>query len=334
MIHIMKKKNSIIEIAKKAGVSTATVSRVINNNDGYGEETKKKVLRTIKECGYMPNLNAASLRTHRSNCIGVIVPDITNEFFARLVRELEIFFIDKRYTLLICDTNEDSRKEQIQIKNLLERNVDAIIYISGQDIISDAENIHSIPLVYIDRCPRNAQILIQSDNVFGGYIATKELLEKGCRKILLMRDKRNVSTVVERKKGYLNALNENEIAYDTKLELCIMPEYDDAKTTIERILAKSDLFFDGIFCTADMIALGCVNGLQNLGYSIPRDVKIVGFDNVSISKFCNPPITTVTQHTKDLAVRTGQTVLSLIAGENISNTNIIIPVSLERRETT
>jgi len=105
-----KEKNSIVEIAKRTNVSIATVSRVINRAEGYSEKTKQKVLKAIRESGYSPNLNAVSLRTHKSMCIGVIVPDIMNEYFARLIRELDDFFVTQKYTLLICDTNEDEKK--------------------------------------------------------------------------------------------------------------------------------------------------------------------------------------------------------------------------------
>ena len=109
---VAEKKNSIVEIAKRANVSIATVSRVINRAEGYSETTKQKVLKAIRESGYSPNLNAVSLRTHKSMCIGVIVPDITNEYFARLIRELDDFFVTQKYTLLICDTNEDEKKNK------------------------------------------------------------------------------------------------------------------------------------------------------------------------------------------------------------------------------
>ena len=119
-----EKKLSIIDVAKKAGVSTATVSRVLNGNGGYSKKTEEKVLQTVEECGFTPNGNAISLITNRSHCVGVIVPDITNEFFAKIVHELDIFFLKHQYSLLICDSNEDYKLENMHIRNLLQKNVE------------------------------------------------------------------------------------------------------------------------------------------------------------------------------------------------------------------
>lgn len=330
----MQKKDSIVDIAKKAKVSIATVSRVINGNKGYSEDTKQRVLAAIKENGYRPNGNAVCLRTLKSYCIGVIVPDITNEFFASIVRELEDFFISKNYTLLICDSNENVEKEDVLLENLIDRDVDAIIYISGQEIIGNIKNISNIPVVYIDRRPRNVDIVILSDNETGGYLATKELINKGCKRIVLARDSRNVSTVIERKKGYLRALKEANIEYDMSLELFSSPIYEESKQKTETVLRRNGLFFDGAFCTCDMMALGFVHGLNSEGYSVPSDVKVVGFDDVSASRFCYPPITTVAQDTTQIALNTGKVVLNLLEKGEGKSKVVKIPVSLKIRGST
>ena len=153
------KRVSIIDVAKKAGVSIATVSRVINRNGGYSKETEERVRKTIEECGFTPNVNAIGLRTNRSNSIGVIVPDITNEFFARIIRELDASLLSRRYSLLVCNSNEDYMLENMHIKGLAEKHVDGIIYISGQNEIKKMNEIKNLPIVYIDRAPKNAEVL-------------------------------------------------------------------------------------------------------------------------------------------------------------------------------
>ena len=328
------KKLSIIDVAKLAGVSTATVSRVLNGNGGYSKKTEEKVLRTVKECGFTPNGNAVSLRTNRSHCIGVIVPDITNEFFAKIIHELDIFFLEHHYSLLICDSNEDYELEDMYIHNLIQKNVDGIIYISGQDEIKNISSVETIPIVYIDRCPKNAKVLIQSDNEEGGYLATRELLESGCRNILLMRDLRYASTIRQRKAGYLRALEEAGVPYNGKLEIGIFPDYEDAKIMMERVLKVMGCYFDGIFATNDRIALACIQVLMQHGYRVPEDVKVVGFDNVSLTEFCNPSITTITQDTRSIALAAGKSVLDLINHKKIKEKMTVIPVALERRRST
>lgn len=333
------KKISIIDVAKKAGVSTATVSRVINGNGGYSKATEEKVFKTIQECGFKPNVNAIGLRTNKTHSVGVIVPDITNEFFAKIVRTLDTFFLKHKYSVLICDSNEDYELEDMHIKDLIQKNVDGIIYISGQEEIKNIDSVQHIPIVYIDRCPNNAEYLIHSDNEQGGYLAAKELIEKGCEKIVLLRDGRNASTIRHRKRGFLRAYAEYGINYDESQDMiCIPPDYAEAKQAVTSRIEERGLDFDGVFATNDMMALGCLHAITERGYSVPEQVKIVGFDNISLSEFCYPPLTTITQDTEQMAVFSGEALLELM-GKNKSKRKLekqerMVPVSLKVRNST
>ena len=328
------KRVSIIDVAKKAGVSIATVSRVINQNGGYSKETEERVRKTIEECGFTPNVNAIGLRTNRSNSIGVIVPDITNEFFARIIRELDTFLLSRRYSLLVCNSNEDYMLENMHIKGLAEKHVDGIIYISGQNEIKEISEIKNLPIVYIDRAPKNAEMLIMSDNQEGGYLATREMVRKGCLRILLLRDVRCASTIRYRKEGYLRALREGNIPYNEELEVSCFPEYAQARSVMDRLMKSRGCFFDGIFATNDMMALACINVLLEAGVKIPEEVKVVGFDNISLTRFTSPQITTITQDTRQMALAAGSTILKMIQKKEIREKTTIIPVTLEVRGTT
>lgn len=328
------KRVSIIDVANKAGVSIATVSRVINRNGGYSKETEERVRRTIEECGFTPNVNAIGLRTNRSNSIGVIVPDITNEFFAKIIRELDSFLLCRHYSLLVCNSNEDYKLENSHIKALSEKHVDGIIYISGQNEIKKRNEIKNLPVVYIDRAPRNAEVLILSDNEMGGYLAGSELIKKGCKSILFLRDIRFASTIRSRKEGYIRALQENGMVFSEELEMCCFPEYGEAKSVMERLLREKGCFFDGIFATNDMMALACVNALTEGGIKVPDEIKVVGFDNISLTQFTSPQISTISQDTRMLALGAGETILRMIDHEEIKEKRTIIPVTLIVRGTT
>ena len=321
-------KLSIVDVAKRAGVSTATVSRVINHNGGYSRETEEKVRRTIEECGFTPNANAIGLRTNKSRCIGVIVPDVTNEFFAKIIQELDFYLLKHGYSLLICNSNEDYELENMHIKGLIEKHIDGIVYISGQNEIKNINEIKHIPVVYIDRAPLNARMLILSDNQEGGYLATKEMIDKGCRRILLLRDVRC------RKEGYIRALKENGIPYREELEVSCFPDYAEARKVMDRLVRSGGCYFDGIFATNDMMALACVNVLTENQIKVPGQVKVVGFDNISLTQFTSPQITTVAQDTKELAIHAADTILKMIEDEEIKQKRTIIPVRLVVRETT
>jgi LacI family transcriptional regulator len=325
-------KLSMKQLASKIGVSTATISRVINNKGGYSKETEEKVLMAIKKYAYVPDAYAKNLRTNSSHTIGVVVPDITNEFFAKIARTIDSFFLKHAYSVFICDTNEDPEKETMHIRNLLEKNVDGVIYISGQTEIEDFQK-KNIPVIYIDRCPRQADLLVASDNEYGGYLAAKELIAAGSSRLLFLRDSRDVSPVIARRNGFLKAMQEQEEQELQFYELNTEPSYAAAyRKVYEAIQSKLDI--DGVFATNDHMALGVVHALDVLGYKVPDDVKVVGFDNISLSKFCNPPLTTIMQDTEKLGTEASKTLMKLIHGEAVLNKRISIPVKLKKRLST
>ncbi|WP_178042197.1 substrate-binding domain-containing protein [Frisingicoccus sp.] len=328
------KKVSIVDVARKAGVSTATVSRVVNQLGGYSKETEKKVLQTIKECGFRPNVSAIGLRTRRSRSVGVIVPDITNEFFAKIVRSLDVFFVKYNYSVLICDSHEDPELEERHIQDMFDKNVDGFIYVSGMEAISPLVKNPRVPVVFIDRAPKDAEFVVQSDNYQGGYLAGKELCQKGCSRILMIRDYRMASTIQQRRDGFLNVLTEYGRSCGGDFELTILPDYKQAKEKVREFLSEKGCCFDGIFTTNDMMALGAMHALAEAGCSVPGQVKIVGFDNVSLSEFCNPPMTTIAQDTEQMARAAGEALLRLIRKEPIEQKEYVVPVRLEVRSTT
>lgn len=171
----MEKGKSIKDIARLAGVSTATVSRVINQNGRFSKETEARVRRIIRENEYVPNMSAKGLRTSRTYVVGIIVPDITNPHFSSLVLKLEINLFQRGYSCLICNTNESEKLERKHIQSLSAQNVSAIVLISGTRNYSELD---TLPVIYVDRPSRSQKssgVIIESDNEQGGYLATKEL---------------------------------------------------------------------------------------------------------------------------------------------------------------
>ncbi|WP_416323017.1 LacI family DNA-binding transcriptional regulator [[Clostridium] innocuum] len=326
-------KYNIIDIARLAQVSTATVSRVLHEKGGYSKETETRVRRVIAECGFQLNKNAQGLRTQKSRNIGVIVPDITNEFFARIIRYLELFFLKHQYSVLICDSHEDIEIEQLHIRNLKEQQVEGIIYISGRNANPIQESAFSIPIVYIDRKPEDVHIFVYSDNRQGGYLAARELIEKQCRSILFLRDQKKASTIRQRRSGYLEALEEAGIAFQESWEIMTKSDYASVFKTVTNLLMQKGCFFDGVFATNDNMALACLHALHAQHIQVPDQVKIVGFDNVSISQFCHPALTTITQNTELMAEAAGDALLKRIHHE-LDKQEFIIPVSLCVREST
>lgn len=321
------------DIAEMTGVSIATVSRVLNNNGRFSSETKQKVLSAVNEYNYQVNQSAKSLRTNKTYSIGIIVPDITNEFFARIVRSVETNIIPAGYTVFVCDSNENSEMEESHITSLLAKDVDGIIFISCQKIVKTVFSDLGIPVVYIDRRPEHAGTLISSDNEMGGFLATEELIKSGCNRILCLRDKNNYSTVKYRFKGYADALKKYGIEFDSSLMLNITVSYSDAKIAITDAV-KRGMKFDGIFANNDMCALGAMQALRDLGIKVPDDVKVVGFDGITLTSICNPPMTTILQETEKFGEKAVEALLKLIENPLEKAKVFTIPVELIKRGTT
>lgn len=327
----MKTKLSIVDIAKKAHVSTATVSRVLNDKGGYSEKTKEIILSIVKESKFSLDPYAIGLRTKKSNTVGVVIPDITNEFFARIARALDVFFLKHNYSLFICSYNEDIKLEELHIQKLIDKSIDGIIYISAQNHVRNIKKANA-PIVYIDRRPENADILITSDNFHGGYLAGKELIEKGCTDIILIRDK-NGTAVDKRAEGFYVALQ--EVGIQCKKEVCVAsPDFTHAREEIKKIIETEGRFFDGVFATNDMMALGCMNYMLERGYNIPNDVKLVGYDGTSSTQFCSPPMTTIAQDMDSMAHHAGRLLLDMMQGKEVIAKQVIVPVNMIVRQST
>lgn len=329
----MAKKLSMTEVAKLSGVSIATISRVINGSGGYSAKTEEKVRRIIQETGFVANSNAKSLRTNLSQTVGVIVPDLTNDFFSRVVRELVNSFFQKNYSVFVCDTNEDEQREDQLVQNFISRKVDGIIYISGQSDVSKLETEYDIPVLYMDRSPRNASNLVHSDNHQGGYMAGQHLLAAGCRYPIMIRDARRISTVDQRYYGFIKALSDAGLEPAKKIFVETAVSYESAYDAIPKVL-KMFPQVDGIFCSNDVMALGALHGLQDAGIQVPEQIQLIGFDGNTLTKYSRPQITTIAQDYEQMGKAACRQMLDLISNEHDFLQTVVIPVKLVEGSTT
>lgn len=325
---------TIKEIAELAGVSSATVSRILNNNGRFSEETRERVMEIIRQHNYRINVVAKSLRTNQSKTIGVIVPDITNEFFSQIVLAIENYFVPNGYSIFICNTSEDQEKEKMFVGDLEAKGVDGIIFLSGSKQIPDLTISKSLPTVCIDRNPQKSDIvLVESDNYSGGFMATEELIKQGCKNIILIRDKRDVSPMNERHRGYKAALQKYGIPYREELIACVNVNVYEATEAVLRLI-REQVVFDAIFACTDWLAIGALNALHREKIQVPDEVQIIGFDNISIAEHSYPPLTSIQQDKARLGEIAAQKLLEIIDNKIRHKQNIVIPVSLVKRKTT
>ncbi len=325
------------EIARLAGVSDATVSRVINNHPNVAPDTKARVETVIQQHGYMRNMVARGLRRQQSDIIGVIIPDVTNEFFARIVLSVQDALLSHGFLAVMCNINENAALEEASLKMFKAQSIAGLIYISGHSS-GDMAPLRDVPTIYIDRDPVGMadtnMALITSDNREGGRLAARELMEKGCRKIAIMTDKRKVSSYTDRFEGFCQALQEKGLPVDPRLILKMEEvTFGEAQKLVAGLIS-SGAVFDGLFCANDCAAVGALTELHRCGISVPRQVKVVGFDDTSIAQQCAKPLTTIRQRTDEMGRMAVQVLLELMRGEKTQRRQFLLPVELVRRTTT
>lgn len=331
------KRVSIKDVARMSGVSVTTVSRVLNKTGRFSEETARKVREVVERTGYHPSTIAAGLRVGQTRTIGIVVPDITNDFFASITLAVQNTLMEETYGTFICNTNERPEVQAKQMDMLRSSRVAGIIFISGEDI-SDEEMTDGIPKVFVDRIPWNADakdaVSIRTDSFLGGQLATGELLDKGCRRIAAIFDGRGLSTQVARYSGYTRAYQERGLEaprdlYYPASEVTFQGGYETTKELI-----RSNKQFDGIFCYSDQLAYGAIRALQEAGIEIPGQVRVVGYDNGKASMYCNPPLTTIAQPVSQMGTLAAQLILKLCKGQKLEQVRYNLPVELIVRATT
>lgn len=323
---------TIVDVARLAGITPTTVSRVINNRGYISEKTKKRVHEAMDELGYQPNEIARSLTKQKSNTIGVIVPHISHPYFAKLISNLENEAAKKDYKIILCNSKEKAEKEKQYLDMCKSNRVAGIIICSG-NVESNKINTGGIPVVLLEKNFEEGKLGIQCDNYQGGKLATEHLIECGCKKIL------HLSGVIDeempadnREKAFIDVCSKNEIEYfikkydiDTYNQ---MNYYDYIKAALNEIEGV-----DGIFASSDLIAAQVIQVCNEIKIRIPEDIKLVGFDDVDISQLTTPRITTVHQPIKEMA----RLSIELIDAKynNIEvNEKTILPIKLIIREST
>lgn len=286
---------TIKDVAKKAGVSTATVSRIMNDKGEASEETIARVNRVIKELNYKPSSIAKSLSKRKSNLIALLVPSLSNPFFGELVECIETAAKKKGYHIFLCDSQDDREKVNYYIDTMIDQYVVGAIFNSLQVTKDDLKRLedNGIHTITIDRGHfDHPYSTVKVDNIHGGYIATQHLINQGCRNIIFMSGPENENSSIERYQGYKMALTENNFLIGDKIigMFTIESGYNEMKNYLH--MGKP---FDAIFCANDAMALGAMAAMQELESDLCKQVQIVGYDDILYSKYSNPKLTTVSQ---------------------------------------
>ncbi|HIC95890.1 TPA: LacI family transcriptional regulator, partial [Candidatus Bipolaricaulota bacterium] len=287
---------TIREVAKRAGVSITTVSRVLTGNakNHMRPETEERVLQAIRELDYSPNKYARALKRQRTGVIGVLAPDISNPFFSRLLRGVENVAYRHDYLVLTCDAENSLEKENRYIELLIEERVEGVILISAAPRNEEAERLlrKGIHLVMADRRLENIEApVVIADDFKAGYILTKYLLGLGYREIGFIQGPLNLSTARDRFRGFLRAMEEEGVEVHDRC-------FKEADYTFEGGYRAAQEILNGrlpqaIIAANDLMAIGAIRALEDNGFSVPQDIGIAGFDNIPLAALAKPRLTTI-----------------------------------------
>ena len=322
---------TIRDVARIAGVSPATVSRVMNGTARVGEEKRQRVMDAIAQTKFQPNDLARALFKNSSKIIGLIVPNIENPFFSELARAIEEEAFLRGFRLLLCNSNNNSEKERINIGMLEQMKADGIILITNSDKTGMLAADIDTPVVVLDRhiLGKNSISFVEADHYKGGRLAMQHLLACDCQNIVCIRGPQEFSSGLLRFQGYQSVCQEHNLP-----ERYIDCDYtfSAGKAAAEELLEKYP-DADGIMACNEIVALSIYKKLHSTGRRVPEDIQLIGFDDISICDLVTPELTTIHQPIDELG-RSAVEIISRYSEGLAFEKNNIKDVTLVERQTT
>lgn len=304
------------QLAERLNLSISTVSKALNDSHEIGAETKKRVRALAHKLNYEPNPHASSLRRNRSNTIGVILPEVANNFFSLAINGIEEVARENGYHVLIYLTHDSYRREVDIVQHLVGGRIDGLLMSvssESQDFahLTDLNN-RGVPIVFFDRvCEQIDTAQVTTDDCRSGYLATQHLIEAGCRRIAYLLISDNLSIGRKRRQGYQDALRDAGLTDDPALILHGSSDHA-ANVTAIRNLLEQDPGIDGIFASVEHLAISTYQACESIGRRIPEQVKVVGFSNLAVAALLAPALTTVTQPAYNIGVEAARILFKAI----------------------
>lgn len=322
---------TIKDIARRAGVSPSVVSRALNNKYGVKESTRQKILALAREMDYYPNAAARRLVTRKSGMIGVMMADISEPFYAQIIKGMEYVASQTGYTLLFSNSYDNLEKTTVFQKMIVAENVDGLVIVGSnrQDTKFTWTLLEKkIPFVLIERNLKHENVnCIWIDNVKAAYLATKFLLDKGHKKIAHIAGNIHNQVTMERLTGYKQALSESGEANVEPYIFYGNYFCQDGYTAMQSVLREYP-DCTGVFVANDSMAYGALQAIHEAGLAVPEDIAVVGFDDLEFSAFANPPLTTIRQPRYEMGKKSMEILTSILHGEEKSGINLCLPFEL------
>lgn len=295
-------KPTILDVAQLAGVSPSTVSRYLNGSGRVSGKSQAAIREAMEKLGYRPDTTARAMRTGRTYSIVVLVPDMANPYFVEIANAVERYVAPQGYSVIVCNTDEDPDRERTLIEAVVSRNVDGLIIIpsnrTAANIVSLAQDV---PVVVLDR-PQAADLVftVAGDNLSGGKLAATHLLELGHRSIAFLSGPPTIPTHGERYRGFREALDSYGVAMNPGLFWAAEASVKGGEEGVDRALSQGAGEFTAIVASSDLLAIGAMRALRARGINVPEDVSVVGYDNIALSEYVFPSLTTIDQSKQEM----------------------------------
>ena len=292
-------RTNLKQLAQELGLSISTVSRALNDSYEIAADTKERVRQKARELGYEPNPYASGLRSRKSKTIGLVIPEVANNFFSLAIDGVEEIARANDYHVLIYLTHESHEREATIVQHLAGGRVDGIL-MSVASQSPDSRHLqplleNHVPLVFFDRvCEDIATARVTTNDYASGFQATAHLIGQGCRRIAYLLVSDTLSIGQKRMEGYRAALRAHGLPADEALILPGTPDRDQNTQLIQRLLAQ-DPAIDGLFASVETLAISSYEACQALGRRVPEELKIISFSNLATAAYLNPPLTTIRQ---------------------------------------
>lgn len=323
--------STIKDVARLAGVSPMTVSRVINRSGYASQDARARVERAVAELGFVPNALARHLRSKRTRTLALVISDITNPFFTTIARGVEDVAAAHDFAVMFCSTDESDAEEMAYLQMLIERQIDGVLLVPASDSGRSLRLLrrHRVPVVVLDRrvsSPRVDQV--RSDSEAGAYELVRHLIELGHRRIAMLTGRRNISTSVDRAAGHRRALAEHGIETDNHFVL-----YEGFGVKAGYRMARQVLDLDprptALFAANNFIAFGAIRALREAGLRIPELMSLVAFDDLPDDWVVDPFLTVVDQRAYEMGKQAAELILERVAGVGgPTRRSIVLPVDL------
>lgn len=327
---------TIKEVADLAGVSVQTVSMVINDKPGVTDKTRARVLAAVQTLGYRPFSVGRSLRTRKTRTLALVISDIANPSFAKMASSAEQLAHTHGYSLVVYNTQDDVAREADYIRKAIDRWIDGILFVAAQDEVDGLNTLlaANLPVVVIDRIPAGySGPSITLDNIAAGRMAVEHLIELGHRHIAHISGPRSLRLVRERLQGFCETLDAHGLSCPPTHLGEGNWECESGYLAMQRILAAGPRP-TALFAANDRMAIGAIRSAQEAGLCVPADISFVGLDDIEVSAYQNPPLTTVRQSFTDLATLGVSMLLDLIQQTTPENPQAVIRPELIVRQST